>query len=182
MVGNVKLTLEDIKKVYVDLLNNSISRRNASDWAIKMNDLDNDDQLEFFPYEASKLYESLFFLISVDVEISSGHFLYAPTDIEREFKNLFSNQLSTYETIEKIIVRDWNPLNISNDLDIFEKYQPYFGEIYDLLLKHKSKEEISDYLFKILTQDMRLKGDRTVTDKLAQRLLDLTHDYFHQII
>jgi hemerythrin superfamily protein len=183
MVDNTKLTFEDIKQIFLDVLSEKLSFRDASNWASNKIILDDLEQIHIDPNEnLRKMFDALHFLGGLDLESEQGVYLYSMLDIEREFKNLFCDELSTNEIIEKVIAKDWNPLNLSNETDIFNKYQPYFSEIYNLLLQHKSKEEISDSLFKILREETGLKGDKTVTDKLAQQLLDLTSDYFRQII
>jgi hypothetical protein len=175
----MKLTQKDLKKKFLEIIEKKITFLDASNWASEMLNLDNIEQLEYDDEHMSKIFSGLTFLSGVDLEQSPGLYLHSISDVEREFKNLFINELSTYETIENFFVKDWNPLELNNELEIFEQYQSYYGKVYNLLFWHKSKEEISDYLFKIQTEDLGQKSDKKNTDKLAQQLLDLTHDYFH---
>lgn len=175
----MKLTLVDIKKVFSDVLQKKISFEEASNWASKIMQLDDSEELEYDSEDSSKLFSGLTYLAGIDLMYPPGTYLHSMHNVENEYKDLFVNDLTTFEIIAKTFIEEWDPLYLNGSSDAKIEYQPYFIKIYDLLSGSKSKKALFDYLWWLETEHMGLKGNKKKTEEFTERLFYLTFDYFH---
>lgn len=79
-----------------------------------------------------------------------------------------------YQTvIREILVKEWDPIGISDIAEAQDEYDSYVPHIYSQLIQHASEEEIFSNLWKIETDHMGLYGNRQHTGKVAKMLTEL---------
>jgi len=78
-----------------------------------------------------------------------------------------------HEAIQRALLREWDPIGVSEIAEAQDEYNAYVSTIYKMLIAHKSRHEIFDYLWWLETEHMGLTGDRQATDKFADRLLQI---------
>ena len=60
------------------------------------------------------------------------------------------------ESIRKVLLHDWDPIEVANEPLAQSEYDPYVGGIYRLLTSGASEKEIADHLWRIETEGMGL--------------------------
>lgn len=86
-------------------------------------------------------------------------------------------EISIQNVIQKVLIEEWDPIGVGYLPEAQDEYDSYIPMIYELLILNKPKNEIFDYLWWAETQHMGLKGEKIKTEKLAQRLIDVTYHY-----
>lgn len=175
----MQLTIDGVKKVFLDVIHQKISFEEASAWASKMMQLEESEQIECDEKDIGKIFDGLTYLIGMDLIDEKGSYFYSISTLKKEFDDLFINNFTTHERIENAFIEDWNPLCLKNDEDTRKKYYSYASTVYKLLLFHKSEKEIFDYLWSVETEKMGLKGNKEKTKEFVKKLIDLSHDYFN---
>lgn len=75
--------------------------------------------------------------------------------------------------IHKILLKEWDPIGVSNVIEAQDEYDSYIPTIYKLLITKSPKHELSDYLFWLETEHMGLTGDKRTTEEITVKLLRL---------
>jgi len=78
-----------------------------------------------------------------------------------------------YEQIRELVLTDWDPIGVREISGAEDEYDAYVPEIYSLLLKRTSSDEVFSYLWQLETEHMGLQGDKTATKKFVQTLMAL---------
>ncbi len=78
-----------------------------------------------------------------------------------------------HEAIQAVLLREWDPIGIGDLPEAADEYDGYVGEIYGMLLRHESRQQLTDYLWWIETQHMGLYGNRPTTEAIAARLCEI---------
>ena len=78
-----------------------------------------------------------------------------------------------HDAIRQILLKEWDPIGVSEIKEAQDEYDSYVGEIYKLLIARKPKHEIFDYLWWLETEHMGLTGNRQATEHFAERLAKL---------
>ena len=76
------------------------------------------------------------------------------------------------EAIRRILLHDWDPIGVADEMAAQDEYDSYIGEVYRMVACRTSALQITDYLYRIETEWMGLSPiDRTrllpVGEKLA---------------
>ena len=86
----MKLTLIDLKKFFIEILQEKKSFEEASDWASNIIQMDEQGKLEIESKEnISKIFEALTYLTGLDIKDSSGAYFHSINNVKDEFDNLF---------------------------------------------------------------------------------------------
>lgn len=72
--------------------------------------------------------------------------------------------------INNILLTEWDPIGIRHIDGAHDEYLQYANEIYEIIQRSNSDNELFDYLWKLETHHMGLKGNRTKTKKMAQTI------------
>jgi hypothetical protein len=78
-----------------------------------------------------------------------------------------------HNAIRQILLKEWDPIGVSEIQEAQDEYDSYVGEIYKMLISRKPKHEIFDYLWWLETEHMGLTGNRQATEHFAERLAKL---------
>ncbi|MBI2825695.1 MAG: hypothetical protein HYX69_13505 [Planctomycetia bacterium] len=78
-----------------------------------------------------------------------------------------------HAAIRRIFLKHWDPVGVADVPEAQDEYDSYVGEIYAMLISHKTKNEVFDALWWIETEHMGLCGNRQQTDHVAERLIQL---------
>lgn len=78
-----------------------------------------------------------------------------------------------HEAIRRVLLKEWDPIGVSEIKEAQDEYDPYVGEIYKMLITRKSKNEIFDYLWWLETEHMGLAGNRQAAEHFAEKLAKL---------
>lgn len=78
-----------------------------------------------------------------------------------------------HNAIRRILLDEWDPLEVSNALEAQDEYDSYVPSIFGLLVHDESEERIFGYLWKIETEHMGLNGNRRRTEKVVKSLIGL---------
>lgn len=79
-----------------------------------------------------------------------------------------------YETVRKAVHLDWDPIGISDLTDEMGEYDWYLPGIVDLLVKNASEKEMFDFLWRVETESIGMRGNREATERFASWLCSLT--------
>ena len=81
----MQLCLDDVRKVFLDLLDARISRDNADRWAYSVMQAREIDGVVFVPPgDAERIWDGVMHLIGIDLQDSPGQYLYSDESI-RDF-------------------------------------------------------------------------------------------------
>jgi hypothetical protein len=81
-----------------------------------------------------------------------------------------------HDAIRKALLKEWDPIGISDIAEAQDEYDSYVPDIYRLLITRRPKHEVFDYLWRLETQHMGLTGDRQSTQRFAERLLRIPQE------
>jgi len=88
--GKMKLSLDIIKDLFLDVIEENKSFEEASTWASEMMKKDELGELELNPNESViKIFSSLTYLAGLCTEVSPKTYLYSIDDVREEFNLLF---------------------------------------------------------------------------------------------
>ena len=88
-------------------------------------------------------------------------------------KNICAKQFLT-EEIQKIILKNWDPIGIQNIPEAQDEYDSYVSDVYKLIQSKITENEVFDYLWGIETEHMGLSGDKKHTQTIACKLFKLS--------
>lgn len=87
------LTLDLLKKVFLDVIEKRITFEEASAWAYKRMQADEIGELELDPSEdISKIFSCLTYLLGVDLLESPGVYFHSIQNVRDEFNRLFNEK------------------------------------------------------------------------------------------
>jgi hypothetical protein len=75
--------------------------------------------------------------------------------------------------IREVLLRDWDPIGVSDITEAVDEYDDYIHEIHGLLIRRESRHRLVDHLWWIETDHMALFGNRSRTEAVADRLMGL---------
>jgi hypothetical protein len=78
-----------------------------------------------------------------------------------------------HEAIRRALLKEWDPIGVSEIAEAQDEYDSYVSAIYKMLIARKPRHEVFDYLWWLETEHMGLTGDRQVTEKFADRLMQI---------
>jgi hypothetical protein len=87
-----------------------------------------------------------------------------------------SGQRSPMEVIRDVLLREWDPIGISDVIEAQDEYDNYVGPVYSILERGGTEESLFEYLWWVETQHMGLIGQREQTEHIAARLIALRND------
>lgn len=88
-------------------------------------------------------------------------------------KNVRTKQF-LMEEIQKILLKEWDPIGIQDIPEAQDEYDSYISDIYKLIHSKKTESEVFDYLWEIETDHMGLSGDKKHTQTIAHKLFKLS--------
>jgi hypothetical protein len=80
-------------------------------------------------------------------------------------------QLQT--TIRGVLLREWDPIGIAQTPEAEHEYDGYVAEVYKLVSRRASRQEIFAHLWRVETEHMGLLGNRRKTEFVANRLSEM---------
>ena len=88
----MKLSLIDVKQVFLEVLQKNISFEEASNWAHDIIQKDESGELECYPEnDVSKIFAGITYLLGVDLEESPGVYFHSLKNVRDEYNDLFGN-------------------------------------------------------------------------------------------
>ncbi len=88
-------------------------------------------------------------------------------------KNVRAKQF-LMEEIQKILLKEWDPIGIQDIPEAQDEYDSYVSDIYKLIQSKRTESEVFDYLWGIETEHMGLSGDKKHTQTIANKLFKLS--------
>lgn len=88
-------------------------------------------------------------------------------------KNVRAKQF-LMEEIQKILLKEWDPIGIQDIPEAQDEYDSYVSDIYKLIQSKRTESEVFDYLWEIETEHMGLSGDKKHTQIIAHKLFKLS--------
>jgi hypothetical protein len=73
------------------------------------------------------------------------------------------------------LLRDWDPIGVSDVPEAQDEYDSYISKIYGMLIRHEPRHRLVEHLWLIETEYMGLFGNRQRTEATVDRLLSF-HD------
>jgi hypothetical protein len=78
------------------------------------------------------------------------------------------------ESIRQVLLRDWDPIGVSDIPEAQDEYDVYVGGVYRLLASEASEDEIIEHLFKVESDTMGMPAaDREGLRGVARKLIEL---------
>jgi hypothetical protein len=88
----VLLTLDSIRKVFLDVIKGKMSFEQASVWASYMIEKDEIGLLEITPKEnISKIFSALTYLTGLDLTEPNGEYFHSISNVQDEYNKIFNN-------------------------------------------------------------------------------------------
>lgn len=80
----MRITTDEVIAAFQDLLNNTRTREDASNWASNVREADDTEGNEYIPRSAEKaIWDALEFLMGFDIKLSPNSYLYSQADLEK---------------------------------------------------------------------------------------------------
>jgi hypothetical protein len=76
----------------------------------------------------------------------------------------------------RAVLRQWDPIGVSAMAGAEGEYDAYASEVYQLLARRPTQQQVFDQLWSLETQSLGLSGDRANTQRAAQTLIDVLGD------
>jgi hypothetical protein len=92
---------------------------------------------------------------------------------ENRKKELLEKAKSYHDAIAQILMDEWDPIGVKGIPEAHDEYDAYVGQVYGLLARRRPVHEVSDLLWWVETEHMGLRGNRTHTQQVAERLIGL---------
>lgn len=73
-------------------------------------------------------------------------------------------------------MEEWDPIGVAGVREAKDEYDAYVAEVYRLLSRRVSAQQLFEYLWWVETVHMALRGDRQRTLAVADRLAKLADD------
>ena len=78
------------------------------------------------------------------------------------------------ESIRQVLLRDWDPIGVSEVPEAQDEYDSYVGGVYRLLASRASEDEIIEHLYRIESDTMGMPAaDREGLKAMARKLIKL---------
>lgn len=87
--------------------------------------------------------------------------------------NLSDKAQRYHSSIREILLKEWDPIGVGHLNEAEDEYDAYVTEVYRLVSRRATANQILDYLWWVETEHMALCGDRQRTEKIAERLATL---------
>jgi hypothetical protein len=82
--------------------------------------------------------------------------------------------LEIQDSIRQVLMRNWNPIGVSDVPDAFDEYDAYISPVYRILVGTRSLEDLVECLRRLEREEMEITpGDPEAYRKVAEKLLDL---------
>ena len=81
-----------------------------------------------------------------------------------------------HQAIRRILLRDWDPIGVADLPQAQDEYDSYIAEVYGLLIRREPRHKLVDFLWWAETEHMALCGNRSRTEQVADRLLNIGAD------
>jgi hypothetical protein len=90
-----------------------------------------------------------------------------------EMSDFTSKARETHRKIAEILMQEWDPIGVAGILEAQDEYDAYVAEVFRLLTRRASLQQLFEYLWWVETVHMALRGDRQRTQAVAERLTRL---------
>lgn len=74
--------------------------------------------------------------------------------------------------VKEILLHEWDPIGVANIPLADDEYDNYVPQVCKLLIEKSDFEKISDYLWKVETEQMGLPGNRDNIRIVSHKLLE----------
>ena len=79
-----------------------------------------------------------------------------------------------HHAIREILLRDWDPIGVSDVPEAQDEYDSYIPGIYARLIRGVSQQDVFDHLWQIETRNMGLAANHSKTEAVARKLIALS--------
>jgi hypothetical protein len=83
---------------------------------------------------------------------------------------------SYHAAIREVLLREWDPIGVSDILEAQDEYDSYISQIHGLLIRREPLHRLVAFLWWVETVHMGLCGNRRRTEQVAERLLRLPEE------
>jgi hypothetical protein len=83
---------------------------------------------------------------------------------------------SQQDAIRQVLLRDWDPIGVSELPQAQDEYDSYISQIYGMLIRREPRHNLVDFLWWVETEHMGLYGNRQRTERVADLLLQLAQE------
>lgn len=81
-----------------------------------------------------------------------------------------------YDAVRRVLLHDWDPIGVGELAMAQDEYDSYVWKICGLLMRRESKVKLFDHLWMIETVHMGLTGDREHTERVVERLMQISDE------
>ena len=72
-----------------------------------------------------------------------------------------------HQEIRRVLLEEWDPIGVGDIPEAQDEYDAYVPDVYRLLVHRASALEVFDYMWRIETEHMGLRGNRAHTQEIA---------------
>lgn len=85
-----------------------------------------------------------------------------------------SRAFEIQDSIRRVLMRDWDPIGISEEFEIRDEYDAYISPVYRILVGTRSVADLVECLGRIEREELGITRTKTeLLTKVASKLLDL---------
>jgi hypothetical protein len=81
-----------------------------------------------------------------------------------------------HKAIRAVLLREWDPIGVAEEPDAQDEYDSYIHEIHGMLIRHEPRHRLVDHLWWVETEHMGLCGNRSRTEAVVDRLMQLREE------
>ena len=81
-----------------------------------------------------------------------------------------------HAAIKTVLLNAWDPIGVPDVPEAQDEYDSYVPAIHKMLISRSTTQEVSEYLWELETQHMGLLGNRSHTEAIAGRLVELVDE------
>ncbi len=86
-------------------------------------------------------------------------------------QELEGRDLDLYQSIDEVLHYMWDPIGVSGVPETRDEYSSYLPIVYEMVKSGKTEDEIVQYLYKVVTENMGLRGSLEEDRKVAKIIL-----------
>jgi hypothetical protein len=75
--------------------------------------------------------------------------------------------------IHEILLRDWDPIGVADELDVAAEYDGHIPKIHGMLIGRVPRQALVEHLWRLENDGMGMPGDRVHTEVVVDRLIAL---------
>ena len=87
--------------------------------------------------------------------------------------------IELYNTIDKILYKEWDPIGVAGIKEAREEYYSYLAHIFSLVKQHANAKEIAEYLHWVVNERMGMNSNLEHHLPYAEKIIAVAKNTFN---